>query len=234
MNVWTWGECRVNADELMHYGVSGQKHGLRRYQNEDGTLTPEGRARYKDMKNYGESPYKGLNRRQAEKMHGTTRAFAEWRVGRHQRKIDKVKEKYDKKINADKEGIKALRENNKKNPQDKKWNDMISGGLKEHSQRMAEKRDKKLAKYESKKAAQSAANANLKAYRDHSSTGKLLLRSASYEHARARGTGRLGSIMESIDPTGITRMHRDKKAYGRRLVWSDSYSEEYTANALDD
>lgn len=31
---------------LMHYGVSGQKHGLRRYQNEDGSLTPEGREHY--------------------------------------------------------------------------------------------------------------------------------------------------------------------------------------------
>lgn len=31
---------------LMHYGVKGQKHGIRRYQNEDGTLTAEGRDHY--------------------------------------------------------------------------------------------------------------------------------------------------------------------------------------------
>lgn len=31
---------------LAHYGVKGQRWGFRRYQNEDGTLTPEGRARY--------------------------------------------------------------------------------------------------------------------------------------------------------------------------------------------
>lgn len=31
---------------LKHYGVKGQKWGLRRYQNEDGTLTEEGRRRY--------------------------------------------------------------------------------------------------------------------------------------------------------------------------------------------
>lgn len=33
-------------DELKHFGISGQKWGRRRYQNEDGTLTPEGRLRY--------------------------------------------------------------------------------------------------------------------------------------------------------------------------------------------
>lgn len=34
-------------DELMHYGIKGQKWGIRRYQNEDGTLTPAGRKKYK-------------------------------------------------------------------------------------------------------------------------------------------------------------------------------------------
>lgn len=31
---------------LMHYGIKGQKKGVRRYQNEDGSLTPEGEERY--------------------------------------------------------------------------------------------------------------------------------------------------------------------------------------------
>ena len=31
---------------LIHYGVKGQKHGTRRYQNEDGSLTAEGREHY--------------------------------------------------------------------------------------------------------------------------------------------------------------------------------------------
>lgn len=33
-------------DELCHYGIPGQKHGKRRFQNEDGSLTAAGRARY--------------------------------------------------------------------------------------------------------------------------------------------------------------------------------------------
>lgn len=31
---------------LIHHGIKGQKWGIRRYQNTDGTLTPEGRERY--------------------------------------------------------------------------------------------------------------------------------------------------------------------------------------------
>ena len=34
------------SDELWHYGIKGQKWGLRRYQNPDGTYTAEGKIRY--------------------------------------------------------------------------------------------------------------------------------------------------------------------------------------------
>lgn len=37
------------ADYLIHYGIQGQKWGVRRFQNEDGTLTPEGIRRYSDL-----------------------------------------------------------------------------------------------------------------------------------------------------------------------------------------
>lgn len=38
-------ECDYNF--IYHHGVKGQKWGHRRYQNQDGSLTPEGMARYK-------------------------------------------------------------------------------------------------------------------------------------------------------------------------------------------
>lgn len=34
--------------QLYHYGIKGQKWGIRRFQNADGTLTIQGRERYKD------------------------------------------------------------------------------------------------------------------------------------------------------------------------------------------
>lgn len=36
----------IRLDELQHHGVKGMKWGIRRYQNEDGSLTPEGEKRY--------------------------------------------------------------------------------------------------------------------------------------------------------------------------------------------
>lgn len=40
--MWKWDD----GTELYHYGIKGQKWGIRNYQYEDGSLTPAGRERY--------------------------------------------------------------------------------------------------------------------------------------------------------------------------------------------
>ena len=41
-----WQYNNTYSSELYHWGIKGQKWGVRRFQNEDGTLTPQGRIRY--------------------------------------------------------------------------------------------------------------------------------------------------------------------------------------------
>lgn len=40
----------MDNNSMQHWGIPGQKHGIRRYQYRDGTLTPLGRIRYRKMK----------------------------------------------------------------------------------------------------------------------------------------------------------------------------------------
>lgn len=74
------------SDYLAHHGVKGQKWGVRRYQNEDGTLTAEGQNRYdtftpRQKKQYDSLPphFKNVMDKKMDKGKSFTRSINETR-----------------------------------------------------------------------------------------------------------------------------------------------------------
>ena len=43
---------QYRIDELVHHGIKGQKWGVRRFQNKDGSLTPAGKQKYGSKENF--------------------------------------------------------------------------------------------------------------------------------------------------------------------------------------
>ena len=63
----------ISDEELYHYGIKGQKWGVRRYQNDDGSLTPSGKKRYSDDSQLNsikrnETPKKGLIQKRKDRL----------------------------------------------------------------------------------------------------------------------------------------------------------------------
>ncbi len=79
---------------LQHYGILGQKWGVRRYQNEDGSLTPAGKKRYSN----GDLAYKdfkkAIRRQRGEKLGQSNRWMSGHGIGE---KSDRLFQEADKK-----------------------------------------------------------------------------------------------------------------------------------------
>lgn len=76
-----------DIEDLYHYGIKGQKWGIRRYQNEDGSFTAEGKARYK-VDSSGKPTGSGL-----EKFKLDQRSIEGQRLYEKGQTIDKIKVK---------------------------------------------------------------------------------------------------------------------------------------------
>ena len=70
-------------DELTHWGIKGMRWGVRRYQNDDGSLTAAGKKRYASEAQYLKEKERSLKKRQAAKdkvdaLNAKRKALSEW------------------------------------------------------------------------------------------------------------------------------------------------------------
>lgn len=79
---------------LIHYGIEGQKWGIRRYQNEDGTYTSEGLERRKILDNApSKEGYKQLKKSYKQNVKGSTKEFNQVRKESGRDKLIQKREK---------------------------------------------------------------------------------------------------------------------------------------------
>ncbi len=81
----------ARREELCHYGIKGQKWGIRRFQNEDGTLTAEGKKRAR--KEYREDNKKAYKKGKKATEFGKAAVLMSNRALRYAKNADKALEK---------------------------------------------------------------------------------------------------------------------------------------------
>ena len=86
--------ANIGGEWLEHHGIKNQKWGVRRYQNEDGSLTPEGRKRY--LKNPSNISYNKQGVKEYLKDKLSSKKPAENQNGEQKKKL--TDEEYNKKL----------------------------------------------------------------------------------------------------------------------------------------
>ena len=202
---------------LVHHGIKGQKWGVRRYQNPDGSLTSAGLERYGGKKDYSKKDDK-IVRSLAKSSWFGRKTASEYVANKSSEKADQLR-KDAQRYREDADRL-------------YKTNGIDSSRSGRKLEKTAERKEKIASKLEKYSEAQKAANDNRKAYEDHTKTGKMVMQdllltkygAQNYRAARARGAGKVRSFFESTAGVGILgtvlAAQGNKKAYGSYVVLS--------------
>ncbi len=107
-------KIRYSSSSLSHYGIKGQQWGERRYQNEDGTLTPEGYERYYQLSERNRKNFDNY-REMAKGIESTNNQFKSQYAKNPSNRLKSSIEKNDRDIaNFRNEAAKILNENEHK------------------------------------------------------------------------------------------------------------------------
>lgn len=192
----------VYNGELYHHGILGQKWGVRRFQNKDGSLTAAGKKRA------GEAASEG-----GRKMTALGKTYR-----KHHRLIGGVGSALTG-SGGTAGVIRAIRGGGKGR----------EARLSKKLEKSGKMSDKKKAKLENKLQAQQKANADREKYDAQISTGKMIVQDAflgyyggeKYRNARARGAGRVRAFFETHPGLPVDvylRYQGNKKTYGDGMV----------------
>lgn len=92
-----------HADELYHWGIKGMKWGVRRYRNEDGTLTSAGKKRHADQDSVHEDYAKVHDNKSVKSM-----SDAELRARNNRLQMERQYEQMTKKTSRGKKAVVAF------------------------------------------------------------------------------------------------------------------------------